>query len=150
MVGKVLSIWVIFPPMEASLSTRTTSWPPSAISSAACMPAMPPPMTMAFLVMGTVAICKGLLRKALDTAILTSCSALAVASALSWCTPVVLLTDIDHFHHKIDSIRRLRCLAEGFFMHARRAGSNHYLFQLLFLDGIADEFSCPGSEHMYL
>ena len=42
----------MWPPMEASFSTRTTSWPPSAMSSAAWMPAMPPPITRARLVTG--------------------------------------------------------------------------------------------------
>ena len=53
-VGKVSESWAMWPPMEGSRSTSSTWWPQSAMSSAAWMPAMPPPMTSARLVTGTV------------------------------------------------------------------------------------------------
>ena len=59
-VGKVSESWPMWPPMEGAFSTRTTWWPPSAMSSAAWMPAMPPPMTSARLVTGTLIGCERL------------------------------------------------------------------------------------------
>ena len=58
-VGKVLSNWAITPPMDACFSTRTTSIPLSARSSAAWIPATPPPITMARWVMGSLSSVRG-------------------------------------------------------------------------------------------
>ena len=52
-VGKVSESWLMWPPMEGDFSTSNTGLPALAMSSAAWMPAMPPPSTSAFLVMGT-------------------------------------------------------------------------------------------------
>ncbi len=41
------------PPIDGLLSTSTTSWPALAMSSAAWIPAMPPPITSAVRVTGT-------------------------------------------------------------------------------------------------
>ena len=51
-VGKVSERPAILPPIEGSRSTSTTSQPPSAMSSAAWMPATPPPITRARRVTG--------------------------------------------------------------------------------------------------
>ena len=53
-VGKVSDSCDMWPPMEGSLSTRITLWPALAMSRLAWMPAMPPPMTSAVLVTGTL------------------------------------------------------------------------------------------------
>jgi len=55
------------PPSDGDRSTRMTCTPPSAMSSAACMPAMPPPITRAFLVSGTRIGESGALRCTLAT-----------------------------------------------------------------------------------
>jgi hypothetical protein len=44
-VGNVLSSWAILPPMLGDFSTRYTLIPRLATSKAACIPAMPPPIT---------------------------------------------------------------------------------------------------------
>ena len=46
LVGKTLLYCGMAPPMAPVCSTRWTKYPESARSSAACMPEMPPPMTM--------------------------------------------------------------------------------------------------------
>ena len=53
MVGKVLSSLAMVPPMVVSFSTMVTLRPASARSSAACMPATPPPMTSTSLLTST-------------------------------------------------------------------------------------------------
>jgi hypothetical protein len=52
-VGKVLSNWAMCPPIEGSRSTMYDRKPASAISSAAWMPAIPPPTTRVASWMGT-------------------------------------------------------------------------------------------------
>ena len=52
-VGKVSESWLMCPPIDGLFSTSTTSWPASAMSSAAWIPAMPPPSTSAVRVTGT-------------------------------------------------------------------------------------------------
>ena len=87
MVGKVLSIWAILPPMDGSFSTKTTSYPESARSRAAWMPATPPPMTRAFWITGMSASTWGSSSRALATDMRTRSLAFSVASCLSWrCT----------------------------------------------------------------
>ena len=83
MVGKVLSNLGILPPMVGSRSTRVTAYPASAMSRAACMPAMPPPTTSAFFVTGICSVNSGVLRATFATAIFTRSLAFSVASALS-------------------------------------------------------------------
>ena len=46
LVGKVLSSWVIIPPMVGDFSTRLTLYPLSARSREAWMPAIPAPITI--------------------------------------------------------------------------------------------------------
>ncbi len=62
-VGKVLSNIAMWPPIVPVRSTRYTRLPPSAISSAAWIPAIPPPMTSAaafhFVSLGCAASVKG-------------------------------------------------------------------------------------------
>ena len=53
MVGKVLSSLAMTPPMVVSFSTMVTLRPASARSSAAWMPATPPPMTRTSLLTST-------------------------------------------------------------------------------------------------
>ena len=82
-VGKVLSIWVILPPMVGCFSTMSTSKPASAMSRAVWMPAMPPPMTSARLVTGLVPGVSGALSWTLAIAARPRMMAFSVASALS-------------------------------------------------------------------
>ena len=82
-VGKVLSIWVILPPMVGCFSTMSTSKPASAMSSAVWMPAMPPPMTSARLVTGLSPAVSGALSCTLAMAVRPSTMAFSVACALS-------------------------------------------------------------------
>ena len=82
-VGKVSLSWLMWPPIEASFSMSTTSWPPSAMSSAAWMPAMPPPITRARLVTGMWMLSSGRLCLTFSTMVRAMSMALAVASPRS-------------------------------------------------------------------
>ena len=59
-LGKVLSICAIRPPMLGSFSTRYTLLPVPAISSAVCIPAMPPPTMSVLGVTGANLVSSGL------------------------------------------------------------------------------------------
>src|SRR5208283_584157 len=86
-VGKVLSSCAMCPPMLMFFSTRYTWNPIFAKSKAELMPAMPPPITKAFLVTGTSMVLRGLSNLALATAILIVSFAFSVASfGLLGCT----------------------------------------------------------------
>ncbi len=75
------------PPNWSLFSTRLTLKPWLARSSAAFIPAIPPPMTSASLLTPMVTVCRGSSRRALATARFTISLALAVAASLSFmCT----------------------------------------------------------------
>ena len=82
-VGKVLSIWVILPPMVGCFSTISTSKPASAISKAVWMPAMPPPMTSARFVTGLEPAVSGAFRCTLAMAARPRMIAFFVPASLS-------------------------------------------------------------------
>ncbi len=86
----------MLPPIEASFSTSTTSWPASAMSSAAWMPAMPPPITRARLVTGMRMVCSGLLCLTFSTMVRTMSIALAVACVAVVVDPGAVLADVGH------------------------------------------------------
>ena len=85
-VGNVLSNLAMCPPIEGSLSTRYTVFPASAISRAACIPAIPPPMTKTLGFISTKRLSKGSWCITLNTAALTSSLAFSVATCSSSCT----------------------------------------------------------------
>ena len=72
-----------YPPSSFSLSTRWTGYPWAAMSRAAVIPVIPPPMTAAALVTGISAPTRGSSRHALAMAILRRSLALLVAASCS-------------------------------------------------------------------
>ena len=84
MVGKVLSIWAILPPIEGSFSTMCTSKPESARSRADWMPATPPPMIRTDRVTGTLVSSCSSSRRTFATAIRTRSLALSVPCFFSY------------------------------------------------------------------
>ena len=148
-VGKVSESWLMWPPMEGSLSTRITSWPPSAMSSAAWMPAMPPPMTRARLVTGTVMVSSGRLCLTFSTIMRTISIALAVASSLSsWtqeqCSRMLAISHRNGLRPAWSAARRkvFSC------MRGEQAATTtpvSSFSSMAFLTRV-----WPGSEHMYL
>ena len=83
-VGKVSSSWAMRPPMDGLFSTRVTGIRASAMSSAAWIPAIPPPITRARLVTGTEISCSCSLAMDLAMAILIRSDAFSVAAFLSF------------------------------------------------------------------
>ena len=81
-VGNVLSSMAMWPPMVACFSTMTTLKPASAMSSAAWMPATPPPTTIAAGRTSTKLGCSSHWRTARRTAAATDALAFSVASSL--------------------------------------------------------------------
>jgi len=69
--------------MEGSFSTTITSMPPSAMSSAAWMPAIPPPMIRARLVTGMWMASNGRLCLTFSTIVRAMSIALSVAASRS-------------------------------------------------------------------
>ena len=148
-VGKVSLSWLMWPPIEASFSTSTTSWPPSAMSSAAWMPAMPPPITRARLVTGMRIVCSGLLCLTFSTMVRAVSIALAVAcSRSSWiqeqCSRMLAISTRNGLRPACAAARRkvFSCMCGE---QAQTTTPVRALSSMAFL------MSCwPGSEHMYL
>ena len=82
-VGKVLSSCAIFPPIVGFVSTISTGNPASAISSAVCIPAIPPPITSARFVTGLSPGVSGALRLTFATAALPKIIAFSVPIGIS-------------------------------------------------------------------
>ena len=147
-VGKVSLSWLMWPPMEASFSTRMTSWPPSAMSRAAWMPAMPPPITMARFVTGILMGSSGRLCLTFSTMVRAMSMALAVASALSsWiqeqCSRMLAISHMNGL-----SPARLAGRAEGLLVHVRRAGRDDDAGELVLLDGLAHQLLARVGAHV--
>ena len=85
-VGNVSESCDMWPPIDGSFSTNITLWPQLAMSSAACMPAIPPPITSAFFVMGTWIGVSGELRRTFSTSPCTISMAFSVVSSPLGCT----------------------------------------------------------------
>ena len=85
-VGNVLSSIAILPPTVTFFSTISTGKPASAISRAAVIPAIPPPITRARFVIGVSPGVKGVSRIVLAIAALPRAIAFSVASAMSFIT----------------------------------------------------------------
>ena len=73
----------MLPPIVDPLSTRVTGSPESAMSSAAWMPATPPPITSTRLVTGTAVEYRGTWRRTRATPFRTRSIALSVAVSIS-------------------------------------------------------------------
>ncbi len=148
-VGKVSLSWLMWPPIEASFSTSTTSWPPSAMSSAAWMPAMPPPITSARLVTGMRMLSSGRLCLTFSTIVRAMSIALGVASALSsWiheqCSRMLAISHMKGLSPAPAQARRkvFSCMC------GEQAATTT---PVSWCSSIALRTSaCPGSEHMYL
>ena len=82
-VGKVLSSCAMCPPTDGSFSTKYTWKPASAISSAHCIPAIPPPIISADGVTPTRIGSKDSNKDALATALAISSFAFSVPFSLS-------------------------------------------------------------------
>ena len=82
-VGNVLSSCDIFPPIVGFFSTMSTSNPASAISSAVCIPAIPPPITSARFVTGLSPGVSGALRFTFATAAFARIIAFSVPTGIS-------------------------------------------------------------------
>ena len=85
-VGNVLSSMAIFPPTVGFFSTKSTGKPASAMSSAAVMPAIPPPITRARFVIGVSPGVSGVSNIDLAMAAFPKATAFSVASAMSFIT----------------------------------------------------------------
>ncbi len=138
-VGKVSESCAMWPPIEASFSTSTTSWPPSAMSSAAWMPAMPPPMTMARLVTGMRIVSSGTLCLTFSAIVRAVSIALTVAaSRSSWiheqCSRMLAISQRNGLSPACDDRA-----AEGLLVHVRRAGGDDDPGEPLVDDGALDE-----------
>ena len=142
-VGKVLSIWVILPPMVGFFSTMSTSKPASAMSRAVWMPAMPPPMTSARLVTGLSPAVRGALSWTLAMAALPRMMAFSVPVGLVLVNPGALLADVGDLHHIGVEARGRGRLAEGRLVHTGRAGADDHARELMLLDGVLDRGSGP-------
>lgn len=148
-VGKVSESWAMCPPMEGSRSTSTTLWSASAMSRAAWMPAMPPPMTSARLVTGTVI---GTSRRSFltrATIISTMEMALAVASSRSsWtqeqCSRMLAISQRKGFRPAaLAAVRKVFSCIRG--EQAATTTPSSRCSATAFFNR-----PCPGSEHMYL
>ena len=85
-VGNVLSNIAIFPPTVGFFSTMSTGNPASAISNAAVIPAIPPPITRALFVTGVSPSVRGVSKIDFAIAALPSAIAFSVASFTSFKT----------------------------------------------------------------
>ena len=148
-VGNVSLSWLMWPPMDASFSMRTTSWPPSAMSSAAWMPAMPPPMTRARLVTGILMTSSGLLCLTFSMIVRPMSMALAVASSLSsWiqeqCSRMLAISHMNLLRPAWSAARRkvFSCMCGE---QAAMTTPVRLFSSIAFLTR-----AWPGSEHMYL
>ncbi len=82
-VGNVSESCAMCPPIDGDFSTRTTSYPEFAMSSAAWIPATPPPTTSARRVSGTSIGASASSSFAFSTIVLTILMAFRVAFSLS-------------------------------------------------------------------
>ena len=134
----------MWPPMEGDFSTSTTLWPPLAMSSAAWMPAMPPPSTRARLVTGTWMGCSGWLRLTFSTMTRTRSTALAVVGLALLVHPGAVLAQVGHLAQVGVEPGLGHGAAEGRLVHARRAGRHHHAGELVLLDGLLDHVLARG------
>ena len=148
-VGKVSLNWLMCPPMEGSFSTRMTSAPPSARSSAAWMPAMPPPMTRARLVTGMQMVSRGTLRFTFSTMVRPMAMAFSVAFSLSsWiqehCSRTFAISHRKGLRPAPKAARRnvFSC------MWGEHAATTTPVMHFSAMDCLMRAW--PGSEHMYL
>ena len=134
----------------ARVSTRTTSWPASAMSSAAWMPAMPPPITRARLVDRHVdRLERPVVLDLRDRSCGSRSMALAVASARSSWTHEQCSRMLAISHQVGVEARGLgRRLAEGLLVHVRRAGGDDHAGELVLRDGLADQLLAGVGAHV--
>ncbi len=148
-VGKVSDSWLMWPPIDGSFSTSTTSTPPSAMSSAAWMPAMPPPMTRARLVTGIRIVSRGAFRFTFSTMDRQASMALSVAfSRSSWiheqCSRMFAISARKGFSPSEATARRkvFSCMCGE---QAATTTPSSFFSRIASLTR-----AWPGSEHMYL
>ena len=148
-VGKVSESWAMWPPMEGSRSTRSTWWPQSAMSSAAWMPAIPPPMTSARLVTGTVIGRSFLFFFTRSTMSRTMSFAFAVASSRSSWTQEQCSRMFAISHRKGFKPAALAALRKVFSCMRGEQAATTKASSFCSTTAFFSRF-CPGSEHMYL
>ena len=148
-VGNVSDSWDICPPIDGSCSTITTFCPAFAISSAAWIPAMPPPMTSAVFVTGTLIENSGLFRFTFSTIIETRSVAFSVVASPLACTHEqcsrrFAISQRNGFNPVSAHVLR----NVGSCMRGEHAATTT---PVRFFSLIAWRMRfCPGSEHMYL
>ncbi len=130
-VGKVSESWAMWPPMEGSRSTRTTWWPQSAMSRAAWMPAMPPPMTSARLVTGTVIGCELFVHLHPLDEHGDDFGRLGGGFFLVFMDPGAVLADVGHLAQVGVEAGGFGGFAEGLFVHPGGAGGNDDAVELM-------------------
>ncbi len=148
-VGKVSESWLMWPPIEDSFSTSTTSAPPSARSSAAWMPAIPPPITRARRSIGMRIVSSGALALTFSTSVRVIAIALRVAcSRSSWihehCSRMLAISQRKGFSPAAEvTLRNVRSCMCG--EHAATTTPVSAFAAIASRTRV-----CPGSEHMYL
>ena len=148
-VGKVSESWAMCPPIDGSRSTSTTWWPQSAMSRAAWIPAMPPPMTSAALGdRHADRLQLAVVLHPLDQHV-HDVDGLGRRLVAILVHPGAVFADVGHLAEERVEPGLLGGLAEGLLVHARAAGRHHHAVQPVLGDAFFSS-DCPGSEHMYL
>ena len=109
------------------------------MSRAAWIPAIPPPTTSAFLVMGIWVWESGSFRRMRAAAIRVRSRALPVATVRSRVHPGAVLPDVGHLRHEGIEAGLGDALAERRLVQARRAGRHHDPVQTVLRDGLAHQ-----------
>ena len=148
-VGKVSDSWLMCPPMDGDFSTSTTWCPELAMSSAAWIPAMPPPSTSARLVTGTWIGCSGWLRLTFSTITRTRSAAFSVVTSPFSCTQEQCSRRLAISHRYGFSPASATALRKvGSCIRGEQAATTT---PVSWCSRIASLIMlCPGSEHMYL
>ena len=146
-VGKVLSTRAMLPPMVGSRSTRVTGMPASAMSMAAWMPAMPPPMTRTSWVTDTMLLWSGLSSRTLATPLRTSSMDFCVPVSMSgWiqehCSRMLTISNMNGFMPAWVTVRRkvVSC------MRGEQAASTTRVSAFFCTASMMTR--CPGSEQL--
>ena len=147
-VGKVLSNIAMWPPIDGSRSTRITSLPASARVSAASMPAMPPPTTIARGTIRTNCRCKRLVPGHAADGRGQVGLGLLQGLLLVLGDPGDLLADVGHLHQEAVQAGVLGGAAEGGLVQVRRAGGHHDPVQVELDDVAFDQFLAGIGAHV--
>ena len=136
------------PPTEGPFSTRWTSYPPLAISNAACIPAMPAPMIRTAGLTGECFISSGSENATFATAAAIKSFAFCVPFFLSLCTQehcslIFATSSINGFNPADSSTLLNVILCRDGVQEATTTLFRLYSFISCLIK------SCPGSEHIY-